>query len=503
MLTLINTNSIEPPIAPIGLDSIAGAARRARIPVKLVDGNLDRRLDERLASHLASRSPTLVGISFRNVDDCFWPGRMSFLPELLRCVAAVRRQCAAPIVLGGVGYSIFPAEILARTGADYGIHGDGEAAVVALYKALQRRDAVDRVPGILWRDGDAIRANPPAWPEAVDPPTARDAVDNAGYFRRGGQIGVETHRGCPRQCLYCADPVAKGTAARLRDPRAVADEIESLLAQGVDVFHLCDSEFNLPRGHAIEVCREMVRRNLGERIRWYAYLAVVPFDAELARWMRRSGCAGINFTGDSASRSMLAAYRQPHGPEDLAVAVRCCRAEGIAVMLDLLLGGPGETPETIAESIEGIRRVDPDCAGAALGVRLYPHTSLCAELVRRGPLEDDPAIHRCYAGPIDLVQPTYYLSPAIGPRPGRLIRELIAGDPRFFEPADDEPETLDGAPCDRSAPGEQKTGDDRRPQKGYNYNDNQPLVDAIAAGARGAYWDILRRLRSGAPRRPG
>jgi radical SAM superfamily enzyme YgiQ (UPF0313 family) len=215
-------------------------------------------------------------------------------------------------------------------------------------------------------------------------------------------------------------------------------------------------------------------------VRWYAYLAVVPFDADLARAMRRAGCVGINFTGDSANAAMLEGYGQPHDAHDLAEAVRLCRAEGIAVMFDLLLGGPGETPETVAETIQHIRRIGPDCAGAALGIRLYPHTGMTEGIAAKGPMEGNPAIRRHYDGPIDLVRPTFYVSPALGTQPARLVRELIGGDPRFFAPVDEEP-------LPQASAG---------PSTDHNYNDNRPLVDAIAAGARGAYWDILRKLRS-------
>ena len=261
----------------------------------------------------------------------------------------------------------------------------------------------------------------------------------------------------------------------------MAREFESLAVRGIDVLHLCDSEFNIPVEHARTVCEELTGRRLGERVRWYAYLAVLPFDADLARSMRRAGCVGINFTGDSANAAMLATYRQPHCREDLSNAVRLCREQGIAVMFDLLLGGPGETPETAAETIEFVRRIGPDCAGASLGLRLYPQTGMIDHLAAEGPLETNPAIHRRYEGPIDLVRPTFYVSPALGKHPARLLRELVAGDERFFAPVDEEP------------PPEAHAG----PSTDHNYNDNRPLVEAIAAGARGAYWDILRKLRAG------
>jgi radical SAM superfamily enzyme YgiQ (UPF0313 family) len=464
---------------------VAGAARRAGLEVAVVDLNLAADPDAELAAHFDQHRPELVGLSFRNVDDCFWPGHVWFVPELIQIVAKIRARCDAPIVLGGVGYSIFARQLVERTGAEFGVRGDGEKAVVELVQALRGGRRPGRVPGLVWWEDGVVRQNPPAWPPTFSVPTERDAVDNAAYFRRGGQLGVETRRGCDRLCAYCADPLAKGPSLRLRDPAQVAVEVESLLSQGIDVLHLCDSEFNVPAEHALAVCEELIRRRLGERVRWYAYLAVVPFGDELAGPMRRAGCVGIDFTADSASPDLLVAYRQPHRQADLAEAVAACRRHGIAVMLDLLLGGPGETPASVAETLDFIRRIDPDCAGAALGVRLYPGTLMARRLAAEVALEEPGAIHRRYAGPIDLVQPSFYVSPALGEHPARLVRELIAGDARFFEPADPEEQEL----CAAGA--------------GHNYNENRTLVEAIAAGARGAYWDILRRIRQGGlPERP-
>ena len=477
MLTLINTNRMQPPIAPIGMDYIASAAQDAGCDVELVDLCLAEDSATAIAQHFARRQPDLVGLSFRNVDDCFWPSGTSFLPQLRRDVAAVRRVTDAPIVLGGVGYSVFPQRILEYAHADFGIHGDGEQSLVALWREVCGARRWEQVPGLLVREGDHWRVNPPAWPESLPIAPRRDFVDNTTYFRRGGQVGLETKRGCARRCTYCADPLAKGRIHRLRPPAAVADELSALRAQGIDVLHLCDAEFNLPLAHALAVCDELIHRGLGTNVRWYAYLAVLPFPAELAERMQRAGCVGINFTSDATHPAMLRAYAQPHTKEDIARAVRLCRERGIAVMTDLLLGGPGETPETVAQTIADFQELDPDCAGAALGVRVYPDTPLAAAIGAEGPLETNPSICRHYSGPVDLLQPTYYLSSALGPHPARLVRELIGADPRFFPPEEDQ-----------SGPAAHAASD-------HNYNDNRVLVDAIAAGARGAYWDILRRLR--------
>jgi radical SAM superfamily enzyme YgiQ (UPF0313 family) len=477
MLTLINTNLMRPPIAPIGLDYVASAAREAGLPVEVLDLTLAADPEAALRVHFARREARLVGLSFRNFDDCFWPSGQTFIPRLTETVREVKRLSGAPVVLGGCGYSILARPILEKTGADFGIRGDGEAAMVALWRELDGLRRFERVPGLLWRDGEGeVRANPPAWPDPYSAPTTRREIDNALYFRLGGQGAVETKRGCDRRCTYCADPLAKGPHVRRRRPAEVADEVESLLGQGIDVLHLADCEFNVPGEHAADVCEELIRRCLGERVRWYAYLAVVPFDAALADAMNRAGCVGINFTGDTASDVMLQSYRQPHRREDLARAARLCRERGIAVMIDLLLGGPGETPETAADTISFIKQIDPDCAGTALGIRVLPGTAMEQTIRAEGAMESNPAIRRRYSGPVDLVQPTFYISTALGKRPASLVKQLIGGDPRFFEPADD---ALAGGTA----------GD-------YNYNDNAPLEKAIREGARGAYWHILRKMRS-------
>jgi radical SAM superfamily enzyme YgiQ (UPF0313 family) len=154
-------------------------------------------------------------------------------------------------------------------------------------------------------------------------------------------------------------------------------------------------------------------------------------------------------------------------------------------MLDLLLGGPGETPETLAESIRFFKQIDPDGVGAALGLRIYPGTAIHRQLVAEGPMESSPGLRRHYDGRVELVRPTFYISPAIGPHPARLVRELIGGDSRFFQPEDDGP-VPSGNPGDdttEAAPGD------------HNYSANRALLEAIAAGERGAYWDILLRSR--------
>jgi len=94
--------------------------------------------------------------------------------------------------------------------------------------------------------------------------------------------------------------------------------------------------------------------------------------------------------------------------------------------------------------------------------------------------ETNPNIHRRYSGPVDFFKPTFYISKALGEEPAGLVQDLIAGDKRFFGPR----EQVNA----NEAEGVVSTD--------HNYSDNTELVESIEAGAAGAYWDILRKLRS-------
>ena len=477
MLTLINTNKMTPLIGPVGLDYIAGSVKNTGVDgVELVDLALVEEPIKVLKEYFSVHQPELIGISFRNVDDCFWPSAEWFVPALKEVIKNLRILSDSPIVIGGVGFSIFAESIVEYTEADFGIRGDGEKTILDLLKQLKDKREFSKVVGLVWRYDGVVRSNKPAWPEKLSLATRRDAIDNSAYFKRGGQCGLETKRGCNRECIYCADPLAKGTKLRLRDPAEVADEAESLLSQGIDVFHLCDSEFNIPRNHAVAVCEEFTRRGLGQKVKWYTYMSIVPFDEQLGSLMLGAGCVGIDFTTDSASSMMLSRYCHQYNKENISRAVKICKDNKITCMIDLLLGGPGETEGSVRETIEFLKRLGPDCVGSALGVRIYPGTKM-AKIVEGMPEESLKGnIYRKYHGPIDFFKPTFYISQNLGNRAAELVKNFIAGDNRFFEP---------------TIPTEEK----QHNISNYNYNQNEVLVEAIEKGARGAYWDILRKLR--------
>jgi len=471
-IALVNPNVTKPAIAPLGLEYLAETCRQQSVDVEVVDLCFEHDPIVALQQRLTGVEVELAGVSLRNTDNCYLLSAHSFVPHLIEVVSTIRQITPAPIVLGGAGFSVTPTAVMQATGADYGVQGDGEQALPQLLQAVRGETKPEDIPGLLWRAEGRIHSNAAAWPAiAKQPALHRDTVANPLYLQHGGQLGIETKRGCDRHCIYCVDPFSKGRKLRTRAPAAVADEIENLLEQGCDVYHLCDSEFNVPEQHARAVCQELINRRLGEKIRWYAYLAPAPFSQQLAELMHRAGCRGIDFGADSGNDQMLARLGRDFSTEQIFQAVRWCRECDIAVMLDLLIGGPGESQRSATESVAMAKAAEPSCVGISLGVRLYPGTKLAAQVAAQGPLASNPALWGETSNNEQLLAPIFYLSPQLGtPRQAAgFLQEAIDGDKRFF------------------------FGGSGR-ESDYDYDDNQVLVEAIATGERGAYWDILRRL---------
>ncbi len=137
----------------------------------------------------------------------------------------------------------------------------------------------------------------------------------------------------------------------------------------------------------------------------------------------------------------------------------------MTVMLDLLLGTPGESRESIEQTVALVKQAAPHRAGVSLGVRVYPGTPLAARI---DPEKDAAGL----TGGKKPFEPLFFLEPQIAPFVFDWLNTLIGDDKRFlfFDPA--------------------------RPKQNYNYNANQRLVEAIQKGYRGAFWDILRLYES-------
>jgi radical SAM superfamily enzyme YgiQ (UPF0313 family) len=184
------------------------------------------------------------------------------------------------------------------------------------------------------------------------------------------------------QCVYC-------TAANLARQHAVGDlgtvldEVEQTVAVArergvgrVSIF-FADDEFNLPdERHPISVLQGLLDRGLAKHLTWRAYFNPTPFSAEFAELVRETN-GHVSITVDSAADSLLETAQKPFRRRHLDDLVALLSEHEVSADLGLIFGLPGETEETIAETIEFVRRLPKSIkAFYSAGARVYPHTPL-------------------------------------------------------------------------------------------------------------------------------
>jgi len=363
-----NREVLPDPVVPLGLLQVM-AATPAHHPHLFLDLCFEDDPLGALASGLARTRLDLVAIGLRNIQNSDYSDIEANLRYYGDLVRAVRSVTAAPIVLGGAGFSVMPLEILERLRADWGIAGEAEAAFPALVGALESGDleGLGRTGRVYrMREGRAERLpSGPGEPPFLDldalPVAGREAVDPR-YYERVGIEAVQTKRGCPMRCEYCTYPLIEGRRSRVRDPERVVDEMEAALRThpSIDHFFVVDSVFNLPPAHARAVCGALVRR--GWSTPWTCYANPIGFDRALAEAMVRARCAGLEIGADSGDDVVLERLHKGFGTADIARMHALCAEVGLKDCLTFILGTPGETLDDVRRTLDFLATTEPFAA---------------------------------------------------------------------------------------------------------------------------------------------
>jgi len=393
---LINTNRKGDLLAapPLGLCYVAEAAQGAGHDVRLLDLCFAHDwLDRKLESAIRSFDPGVVGLSVRNVDNVNMLHPVSYLPEILRVARHIRKLTSAPIVVGGSGASLMPEHVLRYLASDFIIVSDGEESFVQLLRSLETGAAPTDIPGVgLLLDGRFHLTLPRLDDFAVRPADLGKWIDMGPYLRIGSSYNIQTKRGCRQHCIYCTyNQSLEGNRIRLRSPVDVVDEIEqALFKYRPTTFEFVDSVFNEPLEHSVQILEEIVRRP------WKADFTAMGMhprglDKRYLDLMWTAGFRSFMITPESASETMLRNYRKGFRRDEVIRAAEAINETAFAAWWFFMIGGPGETNDTLAESLEfalkylqkGGRPVS-HVAHFFLGVRIYPDTSLWDIAVREG-----------------------------------------------------------------------------------------------------------------------
>ncbi len=388
------------PVFPLGLTHLQAALRDAGHECLWVDLLASTTPLEEVVKNF---QPQMAGISIRNIDDVVIRQQETFFGDAVDATRTIRQVASCPIVLGGSGFSIFPRELLELSGADFGIAGEGESALIELIDCLEAGRDFRNLPGLVYRQEQTVVANAPFNHRAVREISAHDrpAALITHYLNTSGVLNLQTQRGCGFRCCYCTYPVVEGRSHRRHPAELVADEFESLSRAGAKYVFIVDSVFNSSVRHVREICEALLKRQV--KMAWGCFLRPQGLTPDLMRLMARAGLSHIEFGCDSFCDPVLESYGKDFTFADVLRSAQLAHQENVDACFFVIAGGPGETLETLNESHTNSQALGGSAIMAVVGMRIYPGTPLHARALREGVVNTDT----------DLLRPRYYLAPGL------------------------------------------------------------------------------------------
>lgn len=184
---------------------------------------------------------------------------------------------------------------------------------------------------------------------------ARELFDNQSYkdyyLKRFGYTltSIITSRGCPFNCDFCSQPIF-GNQFRARSAVNVVDEIEKVINLGYERIWFADDCFTLSHNRLIEICDEIIKRNV--KVDWECLSRVDTIDLEIAEKMKKAGCVRLFFGVESGNNSILTLMNKKITTEQARKAVHIAKQAEIKVGAFFIVGYPGETDETILDTVQ-------------------------------------------------------------------------------------------------------------------------------------------------------
>jgi radical SAM superfamily enzyme YgiQ (UPF0313 family) len=174
--------------------------------------------------------------------------------------------------------------------------------------------------------------------------------------------------------------------------------VEQVAACGFRNFYTVDNTFNIPPSYAKGLCREIIRRGLDVNLWCIVYPKWV--DRELAELMAKAGCQEVSLGFESGSDCVLTRFHKKFRAAEVRTIAAIFQDVGIRRTGFLMLGGPGETRDTVEEGLAFVDSLDLDALKISVGIRIYPETDLAATAVAEGVI----------APSNDLRRPTFYMA---------------------------------------------------------------------------------------------
>ncbi len=359
-ITLINPpQATRYPQPPIGLALIGAILEKEGYPVNLLDANALRLMPEDVSKAIPAAD--VVGITAMTPT----------IGTALRIARHLKKdRPGLKIIIGGPHVTLLPEETLSSSSdVDIIVRGEGDETIIELLRAIESGRPLDDIAGISYvADGKIVHT--------IDRTSSVD-MDSLPYpayhllpwnkYRphppHGRQMpfgAIVTSRGCPYHCAYCSKPVF-GSRFRAQNPERVVEEIAYLQRKFViKEIAFYDDSFTLDKKRVHAIADRIIEKKL--KVAWTCETRVNLVDKELLLKMKQSGCYSIAYGIETASPEILKTLQKDITLEQVETAVRNSREVGLQVTGYFMLGSPGETPETIQQTIKFAKKLKVDFA---------------------------------------------------------------------------------------------------------------------------------------------
>ena len=364
-------------LPPLGLLYVAAYARsqgyRVRVQVlqsQVVQGPQGSFSRPYLQQILEQYRPKVVG----------FPVYAESVAGVIRFCGRIREYSDAKILVGGPQATADPFGVMARTGADALVVGDGEAKTVEILRAWETGSVPKDLRGMLFRHQGEIL------PGGVEPAPALalNSLPFPDYAlllnQDSGVRSMVTGRGCPFRCTFCFE--GRSEKYRIRELDQVIQELRQLLTAGtVKMFVFLDDTFTLNKKRLKTICGVLKEHYQGP---WFCEgrIEVLYRDPEIIDILADAGLTRIQLGLESGSQKVLEAYRKNTSPEQIRWVFRRCAEAGItSVIGNFIVGGAFEDDDSFRETMQMARDLIDLCPGTVelISCFLYPYKGTAIE----------------------------------------------------------------------------------------------------------------------------
>ncbi len=358
---------------PMGLFHVGAMLRANGYAVDILNVYNLGRAPHKIYQVLSDVNPDVVGFSILHANR--WGGI-----DIARMVKKINEN--AIVVFGGVGATFLWEHFLTHfPQVDFVVRGEGEHSFLELVRFLEKKegDLPENIRGLAFR-----RSNKPCKTEDREPVADLDTLPMPAEYFTFQHLSIT--RGCPENCTFCGSPEFWQRRVRFHSADYFVDQIAHLHARGVRFFFVSDDTFTLKRKLVLDVCRQIIQRRLD--INWVAISRVDCVDEEMLRWMRRAGCTQVSYGVESGSRKIRNLLQKRISEADICRAFDMTAKTGIMARAYFIYGAPGESDQTIQESLSLMERIRPLSAIFYI-LDLFPGTALYEEYKKKTGITDD------------------------------------------------------------------------------------------------------------------